>query len=171
MIDKNEFIRIKKEIDRYIKENLELKLQEPFKLSFNNCAFSNVLSFLTNRSLDDVLKHVDDTFQQRVFYHIDSKGLNEVEVYKRAGITKSVFSDIRSNVNYQPSRQTAIRMCFGLKLNLDEAKDLLQSAGMVLSHSLETDLIVEYFIKKQDYDYYNIGLLNEILYDYGLKTL
>lgn len=79
---------------------------------------------------DDLKNKVDDlitdTWQESLFSIIDNKLLDEVEVYKRAGITKQVFSNIRKDSDYHPNKDTAISLCIGLKLNLDEAQDLLK---------------------------------------------
>lgn len=126
------------------------------------------LESCTPRSLDDVLSHIGDTFQEKLFYHIDTKGLDDVEVYTRAHIDRRLFSKIRSNKDFKPSKKTAICLCFGLELELDDALDLLNKAGYTLSHSSKTDLIVEYFLKTGEYD---LCLLNEILYGYGLDIM
>ena len=103
-----------------------------------------------------------------MFYHIDSKHLDEVQVYNDAHIDRRLFSKIRSNKNFKPSRKTAICLCIGLKLNLDETKDLLEKAGYTLSHSSRADLIIEYFIEIKEY---NLSNLNDVLYAYGEEIL
>ena len=94
--------------------------------------------------------------------------MDEVEVYNRAHMDRRLFSKIRLDVNFKPSRKTAICICFGLMLNLDETIDLLKKAGYVLSHSSKADLIIEYFIEKKEYD---LNILNQVLYEYGESTL
>ena len=94
----------------------------------------------------------------------DSTSLTQAE-WKR--ILK-LFSKIRSNKDFKPGKKTAISLCFGLELGLEDSLDLLGKAGYTLSHSSKFDLIIEYFIKTGEYD---IDLLNQILYDYGLDTL
>lgn len=128
----------------------------------------NDLSEHDKRSLKDIISHIDDTFQKALFYFIDRKGLDEVKVYSKAHIDRRLFSKIRSDENFKPSKKTAICLCIGLELNLDEAKDLLNKAGYTLSHASKSDLIVEYFINNKIYD---LDLLNQILYEYKLSTL
>lgn len=123
---------------------------------------------VNRRSIDDVLDHVNDSFQETLFYLIDTKGLNDVDVYGKAHIDRRLFSKIRSNKDFKPSKKTAICLCFGLELSLDESVDLLGRAGYTLSHSSKSDLIVEYFLKTGETD---LDVLNEILYDYGLDLL
>ena len=120
------------------------------------------------RKINELLDHMNDTFQETMFYHIDSKHLDEVQVYKKACIDRKLFSKIRSNKDYKPNKKTAICICFGLKLNIDEALDLLEKAGYTLSKSSKFDMIVRYFLETEEYD---IDMLNSILYDYKLSLL
>ena len=120
------------------------------------------------RKINELLDHMNDTFQETMFYYIDSKHLDEVEVYKKACIDRKLFSKIRSNKDYKPNKKTAICICFGLKLNIDEALDLLEKAGYTLSKSSKFDMIVRYFLETEEYD---IDMLNSILYDYKLSLL
>ena len=119
-------------------------------------------------SLNEALNHINESFQQTLFSYIDQKQLDEVEVYNKSHVDRRLFSKIRSDVNFKPSRKTAISLCFGLELTLEETLDLLEKAGYVLSHSSKADVIIEYFIDQNKYD---LGMLNEVLYDYGEVTL
>ena len=113
-----------------------------------------------------VNKNISDSWQESLFSIIDSKFLDEVEVYKRGGLTKQTFSKIRSNSEYHPDKDTAIRLCIGLKLNIDEALDLLGKAGYTLSPSIERDLIIRYFIENKEYDIYEMDC---VLDELGMK--
>ena len=119
-------------------------------------------------SLDEVLKSKEDTFQQRLFKLIDERGLDDVTVYKRANVDRKVFSKIRSNVNYQPKKVTAIAFAIALHLDLPEMRDLLARAGFALSPGSKFDLIISYFVSNRKY---NINDINIALFDYEQPLL
>lgn len=110
----------------------------------------------------------EEGFQPMLFRFIDARSLDDVTVYKRANISRKVFSKIRSNPAYQPSKKTAISLAIGLKLSLDETLDLMQAAGYTLSNSLLFDRIVSDFITRGEDD---ILTLNETLFYYDQTTL
>ena len=94
---------------------------------------------------------------------IDRKGLTDVDVYKRANMSRQLFSRIRSDALYRPAKKTVLALGIAMKLSLDELRDLLQRAGYALSHSSKRDLIVEYFVTRGEY---NLNRINEALYDF-----
>lgn len=122
--------------------------------------------FETPKGLKNINNNIDLTWQQSVFNLIDRKDYTDPEVYKRASISKQTFSKIRCDVNYQPNKDTAIQMCIGLKLNLDETYDLMEKAGYTLSASIKRDLVVKYFI---DEKIYKMDDLNMVLNEMNLK--
>ena len=91
-------------------------------------------------------------------YLIESKGYSNAEVYKRAIVNKKLFSKIKLNPNYHPDKKTAMRLCVGAKLNLDETKDLLARAGYALSPCDKMDVIFSFFIEIGIYDMIDIDI-------------
>lgn len=112
-------------------------------------------------ALKERMKHMSDTFQEYLFYLIERKGLKNVDVYKRAIIDKRQFSKIKNNPDYHPDKSTALRLCVGAMLNLDETKDLLARAGYALSPCDKRDIIFSYFIEKEIYDAMEIAITLE----------
>ena len=115
-----------------------------------------------------VLKGKGETFQEMLFRIIDLKGLKDPEVYKRANIDRKLFSKIRSDANYKPSKRTVLALAVALKLNLDETLDLLGRAGYTLSSANRFDLIVGYCITHRIYNIYDI---NTYLFDFDEPLL
>lgn len=118
--------------------------------------------------LDKVLAKKEESFSEMLLRMIDEKGLKDSDVYKRANIDRRLFSKIRTDEDYVPSRKTAISFCLALQLDMDEAKKLLATAGYTLSASSRFDLIIMYLIENCEY---NIHFANIVLDDYGEGTL
>ncbi len=112
-------------------------------------------------ALEQRMRHRSDTFQQYLFYLIEAKGLTNAQVYKRAIITKQLFSKIKLNPEYHPDKVTAMRLCVGAGLNLDETKDLLARAGYALSPCDKRDIIFSFFIEQEIYDMIEIDIALE----------
>lgn len=112
-------------------------------------------------ALNERMEHLSDTFQEYLFYLIKIKGLTNAAVYKRAIITKQLFSKINRNPQYHPDKATAMRLCVGAKLSLDETVDLLARAGYALSPCDKTDIIFSFFIENKVYDMIEIDIALE----------
>ena len=116
-------------------------------------ASMSLLDALRDRSLADLLDRKSETFSEMLLRLIDEKGMTDVEVYKRANIDRKLFSKIRKK-DYVPKKATVFALIIGLRLNMDEARDLLSRAGFAFSESLRFDIIIEYFIEHERYDIY-----------------
>lgn len=130
-------------------------------------ASMSLLDALRDRSLADLLDRKSETFSEMLLRLIDEKGMTDVEVYKRANIDRKLFSKIRKK-DYVPKKATVFALIIGLRLNMDEARDLLSRAGFAFSESLRFDIIIEYFIEHERYDIYEI---NETLFAFDEALL
>ena len=119
-------------------------------------------------SIEDVFGGLGETFQEKLLKTIDEKGLTDAQVYTKANLDRRLFSKIRCNVNYKPSKSTALALAIALGLDLDETTDLLGRAGLALSPSSKADLIVKYCIMNRIYDILDV---NALLYEYDEQLL
>ncbi len=118
--------------------------------------------------LEERMQHLSDTFSQYLMYLIKDKQMDNVEVYKRAVVDKKIFSKIKNNADYHPNKLTALCLCVGAKLNLDESRDLLARAGYALSPCDKTDIIFSYFIENKIYDMIELDIQLE---EHGLPCI
>ena len=107
----------------------------------------------------ELLNKLDASFSQTVLSLIDARGLTDVEVYKRANLSRQLFSKIRRDQGYKPTKATAVALAIALELSLDECSDLLERAGFSLSTSSKFDVIVRYFIERECYDIYKLNAM------------
>jgi len=102
--------------------------------------------------LEERMKHLTDTYSEYLMYLIKEKNKKNSDVWRSAIVDKKVFSKIKNNADYHPNKLTALCLCIGAELNLDETKDLLARAGYALSPCDKTDIIFSYFIENGIYD-------------------
>lgn len=97
----------------------------------------------------NLLFELDAGFSETLLKLIDRTGKKDSEIYKKANVDRKLFSKIRNNPDYKPSKTTALAFAIALELDLEETKDLIGRAGYALSHSSKFDIIIECFIKNR----------------------
>jgi len=152
--------------DNYIDE--KYSFIDSLLIEESKAAISYSTEKVKKRSLDDLMKQLDESFSQMLLRLIDERGLKDPKVYRKANVTKQTFSKIRNRKDYKPSKATVIAFAIALELSLDETKDLLLKAGYALSNSSRFDVIVTYFLVNESYNIYEV---NEVLFEYDEQTL
>ena len=185
---------IKDKLAKYINDNLEIHFEKGMYDVTESCLSSAKLKNLyeeesvtyeknipiggifnrakasTNSNLDIFIKEnkEDNKFQKLLFKYIDERNLKDSDVYNKVNIDRRLFSKIRNDCNYHPSKETIILLAIALELNEDELLDLLNSAEYSLPNNDISNLIIKFCFQEK---IYNINTINEFLYDYNCKTI
>ena len=160
------FGKIKAHIDSTLVEDREQR--ETGERSFEPSIFYSDPVSDEQREKDYFRSVIENSFPIALMELIEAKGVDHVEVYKRANLDRKLFSKIRTQHQYIPSKRTVIALALALELSLDETQALLKRAGFTLSRSILFDVIIEYFITQGNY---NIFEINDVLFAYKQPIL
>lgn len=130
--------------------------------------FGSARPIADERELKDLLVHLDTSFSQAVLSLIDERGLTDAAVYKKANLSRQVFSKLRKDDGYRPAKPTAVALAIALELDMDQTRELLQRAGYALSTASTFDAIVRYYIERHSYD---IVAINQMLFAFDQPLL
>lgn len=148
---------MKERLNEYINENIE--------------ALHRIRRKLSNYQTLKVENYINETnkvehFQELLFKYIDDRNLKDNDVYNRVHIDRRLFSKIRSDINYHPSKETVILLGLSLKLTEEEIEKLLNSASYSLPKNNIYDLIIRFcFIE----GIYELKDVNDLLETYNCK--
>lgn len=155
-----EFMQIRRELERQEHIREEIEFLETKTIYCDSVETDSVLLSAT-QDWESVLENIDAGFSETLLRLINRTGKKDSDIYKKANIDRKLFSKIRNNMDYKPSKITALAFAIALELDLEETRDFIARAGFALSHSSKFDIIVEYFILHKNYDVFE---LNEVLF-------
>ena len=163
---------VRSKLQIYIEENLEPVLYETARVSMpvKTCEFYAEPKFMKkSSSIDDFIKkEKDDPFSTFLFFLIDRNNLKDSDVYHKANIDRRLFSKIRSNEEYHPSKETVIALGLALELNIEELEQLLKKASYSLPKNNVFDLIIRFCVQEKIYDIWEV---NRLLSEYSCTLL
>ena len=161
---------MKEKLAKYIEDNLiidnyEYGLFKSAVLGRKNVLYSEEVETSSVSEFIDKNKK-EDNFQKLLFKYIDDRNLKDSDVYNKVHIDRRLFSKIRNDINYHPSRETIILLGLSLELNEDEIIVLLSSASYSLAKNNYYDLIIRFcFIE----GIYKLTDVNDLLESYNCK--
>ena len=150
---------------KHLQLYLDRKINKPDDTKFSMSAPE--VSWIS-KQFDKIFSYFKQTFPEYLLECISKRGLNEVEVYKKAHLDRRIFSKLRNERNYMPSKRTLLAIMLAMELNLSEATEILNKAGYTLSTFNKEDTIIKFCFENKIYDLFTV---NEILDSYGFKPL
>ena len=110
----------------------------------------------------------DLSFAEMCEWWCEEKNISKKVFYVSANINKSMFWNMKHHPDQIPKKTNALACAIGLQLDYDQTQDLLMRAGMTLTRYYALDRLVESYIRKGNYDIFEI---NEKLFEQDLPLL
>ena len=141
---------LKKYLDKYLNQKEKKHVFFESEMADFECAIQAKCAM---PDLDNYLINNEDKnkFQKLLFEYIDTRNLKDSDVYNKVHIDRRLFSKIRSDDNYHPSKETVLLLGLSLELNEDEIEKLLGSASYSLPKNNRFDLIMRFCFKNKIY--------------------
>lgn len=157
-------------LKQYIENNLAIEDRASVIRMFK-CSSVRNMCYEEECVCDDIDDYIDDNmnnnlFQTLLFKYIDDRNLKDSDVYNKVHLDRRLFSKIRSNCDYHPSKETVILLGLALELNENEIVEFLDSASYSLPKNNYYDLIIRFCFAE---GIYKIKDVNELLSSYNCK--
>lgn len=147
--------------DHYVEEHTDLRLENvrALRAMAPDCM---PVGAIDPAELEKAVGKLDESFAQMLLRLIDARGMTASECYHRANIDRRLFSKIINKEDSRPKKMNVLALAVALRLSLEETQEFLMKAGYTLSHSVKSDVIVEFFITHgiYDVDEINVALFN-----------
>jgi hypothetical protein len=108
------------------------------------------------------------TFSAITQAYLKESKLDSKTICEKYALDSDYFKKLENNPTYHPGKGEAISLSMAFRLNFQEAKLYLKSADHPMTNSNKADLIVRFFLDKNEY---NITDLNYVLKHFELPTL